>query len=404
MKSLLLALAAGAAAAAGLSAQNNQLGFTAGWNTSYTDRVGAVSFEADVLNHYDSRSYQDWMLDPLDPTGATYTFTACTFVIQDQVGTTPETFTVVGYNEDPALPNFPDITTAWFRTGVLNTPANTTAGAIAWLFTVTLTPPPVAKGDKWIGVNLPTPAVGGNWPADGLSIHVGYESVPNWGGPALRDLMGPGKALIPNANLSCNVATASGIATGPVIYPAVDVRQLRFEILANVAGGMCVAQTNQTLFPSGAAAGNARLPLGGTTNWLSGLNPDLNNFTNSTPARADDIGFVVTESGLPFSPVFVLIALGPSPLGSLPVSTIMGPVANPATKGNVCIDFTTAASFLGFSDGTGVYQHMLTLTPAVRAAFQGLTPIDLWYQGFVLDTSATQGFKVHATGCGIQHL
>jgi len=404
MKSLLLALAAGTAAAAGLAAQNNQLGFTAGWVTSYTDRIGAVTFEADMLNHFDSRSYQDWMLDPLDPTGATYTFTACTFVIQDQIGTTPETFSVVGYNEDPLLPDFPEITTAWFRTGVFNTPASTATGPAAWLFTVTLAPPAVAKGDKWIGVNLPTPIAGGNWPTDGLSTHVGYESVPAWGGPALRDLMGAGKATIPNANLSCNVASASGIATGPVIYPAIDVRQIRFEILANVAGGMCVAQTNQTFFPSAPTAGNPRLPLGGTTNWLSGLHPDLYDFTASTPPRADDVGFVVTDASLPFAPVFVLVGLGGSPLGSLPVATIMGPSANPGTKGNACIDFTTAATFLGFSDGTGVYQHMLSLSPAVRTAFQGFSPIDLWFQGFVLDTAATQGFKVHATGCGIQHL
>jgi hypothetical protein len=100
----------------------------------------------------------------------------------------------------------------------------------------------------------------------------------------------------------------------------------------------------------------------------------------------------------------VLAAFGASPLGSQPLSMLMGSSAGPGTKGNVCIDFSSAAVFVGIADATGVYQMMLSFTPATRLVFQGLGGIDLWYQGFVVNPVVTNGIEAHATGCGIQHL
>src|SRR5262249_23496073 len=101
-----IAGAALVASAASLQAQTaNRLGFTMGFGTSYTDRIGGTTIVGDALQHFDNRDYQDWALDPTDTTGSNFTLTGCQFIIQDQVGTTPESFDVVGYTEDPTTPN-----------------------------------------------------------------------------------------------------------------------------------------------------------------------------------------------------------------------------------------------------------------------------------------------------------
>jgi hypothetical protein len=397
---------AAAALAGALQAQNNAIGFTAGWDTSYTDRIGATTIVADALNHFDDRNVSDWMLDPADPTGANYTFTAFRWVGQDQLDTTAETYTVVGYNEDPAQANFPNAAAPWFRTGTVNFPASTTGGPAAWIMTLTFAPPSVPKGDKWIGVGMPQPTTG-TWPTDGVSAHTIWDFPPGNTGTNALDQVGPGIATLSTNNLSCHLPTPAGVPTGPAIYPggaAGTRRQMRIEIFANVAGGVCVTQTNQPRLPSSApGTANALVPLGGTTNWLSGAHPDVNDFNlQTTPGpRQDDIGFLVTDASVPNGPVFVLFAFGPSPIGSLPLTSLVTG-ASPGTKGNVCIDFTSSANFFGISNATGVHQFMLNLTPAARGIIQSIAPVDFWYQGFVLNLSS--GLEIHATGCGVQHL
>jgi hypothetical protein len=400
MKPLLLVVSAATLAAAASS--QNVLGFTAGNNTSYTDRIGANNVVADGLNHYDDRDYLDWMLDPADPTGATYKFQSVRLIVQDQIGTTPETFTVVGYNEDPSNPNYPDPTAVWFRSGTITLPASTATGPVAWIYTVTLNVPAAPKGDKWLGVGMDLP-LSGTWPTDGLSTHITADRPATFTSGANRDLPSTAISQMPMSNVGCFVPTSGGLPTGPATYPAITLRrQIWFEITANVASGVPVTQTNQTIYPSSNPGGaNPLVPLGGTTNMFSGLYPDVNDTTATS--RNDDIGFLVNDVSVPNGLVFVMVAFGPNPLGSLPLSLLMGASANPATKGNVCIDFTTAASFLGVANATGVYQHMLTLNPAVRNALVGLSPISLWYQGFVVNTASSPGMEVHATGCGIQH-
>jgi hypothetical protein len=296
MKAQLLIIAACAFAASAQS--QNVLGFSAGSNTTYTDRCGATNIEGDALNHYDTRDYQDWMLDPADPTGATMKFT--------------------------------------------------------------------------------------------------------------RDLPGQAISLMPVPNVVCWLPTLAGVPTGPATYPAVaaDKRQIWIELNANVASGVPVTQTNQTLYTSSNPGGtNTMVPLGGTTNMFSGLNPDLYDFNLQTPPRADDIGFLVNDVSVPNAPVFVLLSFGLSPVGSQPLVNLMSGSAGAGTKGNVCVDFTAAATFLGFSGPTGILQMMLPMSPATRAAYQALFPMNLVYQAFVLDTLAPgPGITIHATGCGVQHL
>ena len=102
--------------------------------------------------------------------------------------------------------------------------------------------------------------------------------------------------------------------------------------------------------------------------------------------------------------MFVIVSTGPNPIGSLPIATLAGGVVDPVTtRGNVCVDFTTGTVFLGFTNATGVYQHMLNLNPGTRAIINQFRPMDLWYQGFVVN-AANPLIELHGTGCGVTHL
>lgn len=388
-----------------LSAQND-VGFTRGWAEVHPTRIGANTIAADCLNHVDSRDYRDWMLDPADPTGTSYRFTALRFVLQDQLGSTQETFHVVAYHEDPQNPDFPDPTSPWLQTGAITTPASPSPAPAAWIITITLpNVPPAAKGDKWLGVRLLPPAAG-SWPADGASLWATMDRAVNSTSPIASDQAGPRIDGMPNGQPSCYLPIVQGQPTGPAVYGsgvAGSRRQLLLEVLADVAGGVCVTQTNQTSYPS-SRAGAPGTPLGGTTNFFSGLHPDVYDGNLSTLPRADDPGFLVTEATLPNAPVFVIVALGPRPGGSAPLRALFPGALGPNTRGNLCID-PAGATFLGLADATGLHQRQFPLNPAARAIIQGLSapgaPFDLWYQGFVLDVNT---LSVRATGCGIQHL
>lgn len=402
MKSLLL-VAAAATLAASASAQN-ALGFSHGYSTSYTARLGAGGMNPGVvLNHYDTRDYLDWMLDPADPTGGTYLATGCRLVVQDQVGATADSFRVVAYNEG-STPGFPDQAAFWIRTAPINLPASTATGPVAWIYTVGFGATAVAKGPKWFGAELNL--ANGTWPADGISTWI----VGSYGPPAtVADFPSTAITQMPQTNITCAmpVDATTGIPTAAAAYTGGTRNQIWFEIRANVASGVPVTITNQTTFPVSNPGGANNLipagtvPLGGSTTALSGLYPDVNNTTNNN--RFDDIGFLVNDSTVPNGLVFVLVAFGGNPLGSVPLTFLMGSQANPATKGNVCIDFTTAAVFLGVANAAGNYQHMLNLSTPTRNALTSLSPLGLWYQGFVVNTNTTPGLEVHATGCGIQH-
>src|SRR5262249_39254512 len=149
----------------------------------------------------------------------------------------------------------------------------TPTGPIAWIITVTFTSPPTPKGDKWLGVGLPQPATG-TWPTDGLSMQCAFDLPPTNAGTNSLDRVGPGIASMDAGNLSCAVVTVGGVPTGPATYPTGSIgnrRQMFLEVIANATGGVCVTQTTQVRYPvSNPGAGNTAVPLGGTTNLLSG--------------------------------------------------------------------------------------------------------------------------------------
>ncbi|MEQ1630776.1 MAG: hypothetical protein ABL997_00290, partial [Planctomycetota bacterium] len=83
---------------------SNFLGFVGGFNTSYTDRAGVNATDVDVLQVFDTRDYRHWMINPADPLAASKRFIGYRYVIQDQIGTTAEQYTLVGYKDDPLSP------------------------------------------------------------------------------------------------------------------------------------------------------------------------------------------------------------------------------------------------------------------------------------------------------------
>src|SRR5262249_26382342 len=137
----------------------------------------------------------------------------------------------------------------------------------------------------------------------------------------------------------------------------------------------------------------------------------------SNPGRADNVGFAMTSGTAQVgagNPAFVLLALGPSPLGSLPLTTLLGANAGPGSAGNMCVDFTTAATFLavlvtGQPNSFNVVAEAQLNVPISAGLRNALTvlpgPIDLWWQGLVIDTSGTgPGLEIRASGCVVQHL
>jgi hypothetical protein len=271
---------------------------------------------------------------------------------------------------------------------VATPPAGTATTPVAWVFTLTFAPPPRPTGDLWLGCGFNPPA-SGTWPTDGLAMQVGVAPASQIG----RGILGRTVA-----NVSCFVPTAGGLPVGPAVYPAGTQQQFGLDVIANVTGGVSCTRI-------GAPPGTPLVPLGGITDMMSGSNPDTFNFTASTPPRADSPGFLVTDVNFPNAPVFLLQAFGPSPVG--PVPAISVPLAAAAgTRGNVCIDVTTANLTFAVTDATGRFQHTVPMTPALSATIAALPPFDVWWQAFVVNTVATPAapFELHGTGCAIQHL
>ncbi|MGE3174322.1 MAG: hypothetical protein AB7O97_16960 [Planctomycetota bacterium] len=420
-----------------VSAQTpNFLGFTTGFLASFADRAGAnPASDVDVLQRFDPRSYRHWLLSQADPTGGTKELTAVRIELQDQIGNTPETYNVVGYEgtgiggiTDPEY--LPDRSAPpWFRTGPLQTPPSISTGALRMTVLIGVGVPqaperylPGVSGQRervWLGVGLG----GGNWPTDGLGVVMSSSTSPASVAPP-GDVVGP---RIQDAGILSG-ASANYVGRREYAVPPAGVlpfdpsllvldgmpatanggwRQLGLEVLARTTAGVCLTQTNQPGYPASVAPG-------ATANMLSGLHPDINNSTASQsppagyPARADDIGFLVTERNMPNAFVVVSMAFGPfagGPLGdgSLPIASVPGFTA-PGSAGVLCVDaFGPSLSFFGFSDDNGRFRVMLNLDAAARAVIAGLQPLDVWWQGFVLDPSGSP-MRARGTGCVIQHL
>jgi hypothetical protein len=417
--------------AAALPAQiANFLGFAGGFDTSFTDRGNANAIDSDILQVFRTRDYRHWMIDPANPLATSSRIVGMRIIIQDQIGTTPETYTLVGYRDDPLNPGSPNIDPTgagiWFRTGLLTTPPSAATGAAFWTITFGINPPaiphlatPDTQDNVYLGIGLNS----GTWATDGLGVWMAFDMSPSNASTNSRDVVGP-RVVNETNNFVVTVPTTGGaspLPTGGLAnYPNPatigSYRQLNLEILAQATGGVSVTQTNQLRYPSSLphALFATAVPLGGTTNMLSGLNPDVNNASAAlpppagSPARADDVGFVVTERNRPGSLVVVSCAFAPlsggtNPDGSLPVVFIPGFNA-PTSTGVLCADiFGPVFTFFGVSDANGRFQQMFGLTPAARTVLMNLGAVDFIWQGFVVNLAINPA-EVKATGCVTQHL
>ncbi len=417
----------------------NQLGFTAGFETSYVDRGGANTTNVDVLQVFSGKHYRHAFVDPADPTGRNRRIVGFRVVVQDQIGFTPEQYTLVGYSDDPLQPGRPDVRSngagVWFRTSRLNTPPSASTGAAVHVITVGINPPAApmrmttshgpTDDDVYFGIGLQA----GTWPSEGLACRITADYMPNVPVTTPQDVVGPRLlASLDPPNLMCTVATTGGafpLPTGqPAQFPGIagrrgDYRQLDLDVLTYAPGGVSVTQTNQLHYFASRAlpspSPNARVPLGGTTNMLSGLHPDLHDAAATipppplSPARADDIGFLVTENQRPNAIVVARLSFGPltggsNPDGSQPVAQIPGFEAA-GSVGNVCVDLVdpSGITFFGVSNAFGRFQTMVSMSVQTRAFLRAYGAVAVTWQGFVVDL-ATSPIEARATGCVTQRL
>jgi hypothetical protein len=404
----ILTLAAPLAIAAAVPAQNFPLqGFlfnfdrpTVAAGVSYVTRFGTAAEEH--LNRIDRDDYQEWGVN------ASGQIQIQGFMgwIQDNDDTTRESFGLVGYNEDAANPNFPALATRVLNiTGIQMPPTGSPPGGVFYEMLGTFTAPVnfARSGDVFLGVSVPallsgTPVFDGLW--TGAVSNIPFAGVTVFDQPGPR---GAPNAAIAQNTYVCYVVNNTARYVPVTATQGAEMLACDWHLGSGMAGGVALARTNQTSYPPSNA------PLG-TASFLSGLHPDINGLNSG---RADDIGFGVTvhNAQAPLgSPVFVLMAFGPFASGPLPITSIGG-TNNPETRGNICIDFTTAATFLtttatGYLTNTGEAQIVVPLSARVRSIINGMpSPVDLWWQGFVLDaTSPGPELEIRATGCAIQHL
>jgi hypothetical protein len=373
-------------------------------------RFNGVSEE--VLSRIDRSDYQDW---GLDANGQIAVQGYVTYIL-DATDQTRESYSIVGYAEDPARPNFPNTATRVLNVGPIPMPpTGAVPGQVAYRVAATFTAPVTfANGsDVFLGVSLPPAVISGGSITDGLFVG-SVDNDNTAAGTGVFDLPGPtgqlGTSSIAQQSYLC-YNPLTGTPLGPLYLPpsATTLEQLAFDpfLSGTTVGGVALTTTNQASYTS------SNMPLG-TSDFLSGLHPDLN---GSNPGRADNVGFAVTTGTAQVgagNPAFVLLALGPSPIGSTPLTTLLGAGAGAGSAGNICVDFTTAATFLtvlatGQPNSFSVVaeaQVNVPISAGLRAALTVLPgPIDLWWQGIVIDTSAPgPGLEIRSSGCVLQHL
>lgn len=406
MRTLLLTSSAFLFASTAL-AQNPLQGFMLNWDRpqngaaiSFVTR-GTANAEQD-LTRIDRDDYRDFGLDA----NGQVSIQGMVVQIQDDNDATREAFGLVGYQEDPARANYPDMANQ--RLNIANIqmpPTGAIPGGVAYELTLGFNQPVTfAPGtDLFLGVSLPALVVGAP-PYDGLWVAcTGNNStmtgVTTYDLPGVRGAQGQGVFM---DSYLCFVVNGNPVY-GTASATSLTQMLLDVQLAGGTVGGVALTQTNQTSYPSSNA------PYA-TSNFLSGSHPDV---TGMNPGRADDVGFGITAHTSQVaagSLAFVMMSFGPNNLGSIPVSAIGGAGA-PGSAGYICVNLANQTTFLTFLQ-PGLVANMLEgqlilpLSPQVRAILGTMTnPLNLHWQGFVLDVGAGgPPFEIRATGCAVQHL
>lgn len=415
MKNVSLAMAALALSSGAALAQYPLQGFLYNWDrtgvgvgVSVFSRYGINAEEH--LTRVDRDDYRDW---GLNQQGQVQVQGFVVYMLDTNDGTR-EVFSIVGYEEDAQNPNLPDLTNRRVNAGPYQMPpAGSPPGARAYrLYTTFAQPVTLANGgDLFFGTSVPA-LVSAQQPYDGLWTGLVADDPLTPGTPPVYDTPGPAGqvgARISRDTYACYIVNNVPTYIAPTATNPNVLEQFAIDLFLSggAAGGVAIAQTNQTNY----AASNAPH---GTSNFLSGLHPDTYGFTTG---RADDIGFAVvshTSQVQTGSIALVMLALGPSPIGTLPVNQLFPFAGAAGTTGVVCIDFTVSANFFLFMTPGGTNsvpnqlegQVIAPLTPSARTFLASATGnIDLWWQGFVINSAVTgPQLEVHATGCVVQKL
>jgi hypothetical protein len=375
LKHTLLLGAALLPATFGFAQTNQNCGFLFHVAVGATSRGPALGDACELLARFGFDDYRAYGR----PQAAGATITGFFAMVQDQDGSTQESFDVHVYAQDPAntaFPNFPAGSTPGTN-ALISVPLSgptSSSGAVASTYTVNFATPlviPNHTGNVFLGVSVPA----ANWPSDGLSLQLN-SGVPLGAGFSIYDL--PGEALIDqNSYAAVHVVGNSYIAYGLPGQWGVDLR-------TDYVSGVVTAITNQTSYTVSNAAP-------GTASFLSGLHPDA-----SSPAynsgRADDIAYVFTDptmvaGALVFETLDFGFAAVPQPLSNFA----------PGAQGYLCQSLNLMS--VALQTATGPTVSFVTTIPASARSLLGSTIGKLIWSAVSLDASG----NIKGGPCGASH-
>ena len=359
-------------------------------STGLAQIVGPVGFNFNVAPGATSRSGINTAAELMtridfdDYRGLDETVEGFQVIMQDQdVATTPgELFDFFMYDEDPLMPEFPNIpggsapgTNAIVSLLGLAGPAAPSPGSAtvgAAILSVTLTTPanigPISS-DLFMSFSVPAAPA---WPSDGVSVQINLGINPMFPAPAPNIYDVPGSA--PIAQTSYGVV--HDVVGGGFSYGG--PRQLMADLLSSDPSGVVTAITAQTNYPLSNAAP-------GTASFFSGLHPE------ASPGRGDNIGYVYFDSSLsPGSPVFFL---GDFDFFQFPLALS---AFVPGAVGWACVPQSAQVLSLQIAAGPQV-ENVITIPTAFRSLITG--------QNFVFDAVAFDAVTGQIRGgyCGKQH-
>lgn len=338
------------------AAAQDLMGILNNTDTSFTSRGSATVPNqnlAIVYDRLDKEFYAGWGIDPANP--GMRQILGMRADLQDQVGTSPETFRFLVFTESAAQPNYPDVSTPLGTIGPIPTPASTATGPVAWTFTASFTTPVLApaSADVYLGVELPNPAVG-TYPTDGMSCWaLYYVSVTS----GISDLPGTAHPSSPPEVVGNGGFYVPSPLTGP--FYTVTPRQWKIEPILAGATGVAGTITNQTTAPASNLAP-------GTSSQGSGLYPDaLNPPLNA--GRVDDVAGRWFKSNTPNNtPVFFVLSFHFGP--EIPASGLLA-----GSTGVVCVDLpSTTVIGIQLTTNNQAFQ-VISIPAAARAVIGGMT-------------------------------
>jgi hypothetical protein len=349
----LLACLSFTTATAGLAQQ--PVGATNRTSASVPSRGGLNALPGTLFTRFDHDDLRGFGMT----TPGTHVITGVVVSLADYDGSTPETFSVELYSEDPGMPGFPLLGSPLVSVGPFASPP---AGPGRAPFTSTVPFAPavnVPSGkDLFVGIVLqgaPT------WPADGLAVDCVLGHSSRW---TVYDATGP--AAIQNGSYASMLFSGSGSAT----YNT--ARQLVIDLLTPTPGGGSTAVTNQLNY----VISNSPPGSGG---FLSALHPDAR-ATPLHPGRADDVGFEFLDQATPDGSLVLFFAdftgFGPE----LSLQTLA-----PGSRGVACLPLATMESMGTSVVAAGRSSITLPIPAPVRVVLAGVPMV---MQAVALDIGA----------------